>query len=83
MGALHKGYDLCEVGHLSGLLAGPAGGADGVVELGPLLGFILGLEEATDGAEAAGEVGRLNAAVVGQVVSAGRAPVRAPHGFLR
>ena len=50
--ALSQGFP---IGHGAVGLVGLAGLADGVVEVGPLLGLVLGLEEVTDGAEAAGE----------------------------
>ena len=43
------------VRHLTAGLVGLTGLADGGVEARPLLGFVLGLEEVADGAEAAGE----------------------------
>ena len=51
----------------------------GGVEFGPLLGLVLGLKGMADGAEAAGEVGRLDAAGVGQVDRLGQQAVGGPE----
>jgi hypothetical protein len=45
-------------------LVGFAGLADGGVEVGPFLRLVLGLEEMTYGAEAAGKVGTLSVSLV-------------------
>jgi len=49
-------------GHVAVGLVGLAGLAEGVVEVGPLVGLVFGFEEVADGAEAAGHL------VVGQLV---------------
>ena len=54
MDALYKICEATEIRHLAAGLVSFAGLADGVVEFGPFLGFVLGFEEVADGAEAVG-----------------------------